>query len=360
MKKNVLSLLKRTSYAIGLLQLYLLLESKVGWKRAVIALCYHSIPEDTPTDAISVLEGGTDRHSFECQINIFSKWLQPIDDAELLNWLNRKNDLKRDGLLVTFDDGYKNNQAVAGPILKQHGVAGLIFIPTDFITTRKIFWWTRISNLLRNIEPIAWKKLAEHALPSAILEVIADENLDSWTSRKRARRRLAFWINRQDNAESALAKIESAFGTSQVETTPEHMELLEWDDLREMQDDGFCFGSHTHTHPRLTKLNNQTLDKELLTGREELFNRLQRWPLSLAYPAGDFDERVAIHAQTIGFQMAFTTRTGIIHSQTDRMKLPRIYLNCSKPHEIYFSLAIINLAKYLPKSLEGRLAKLAR
>ena len=90
MKQALLGFLKLACYLLGLVQIYLLIERKLGWKRSVVSLCYHSIPAEAPTDAISMLEGGTCRTSLDAQIKILSKWLQPIDDSTLLGWLNRK------------------------------------------------------------------------------------------------------------------------------------------------------------------------------------------------------------------------------------------------------------------------------
>ncbi|MCH2181118.1 MAG: polysaccharide deacetylase family protein [Mariniblastus sp.] len=360
MKKTVLSLIKRTCYALGLLHLYLVVERKLGWKQAVISLCYHSIPEKQPADAISILEGGTVRHQFESQMQVLSRWLQPIDDNTLLDWLNNRTEFEGDGLLVTFDDGYKNNQTVALPILEQYQIPGLIFIPTDAITTRSTFWWARLSNLFRSITPSAWKNLAQQQLPQPVLEIIATESLDSWESRKRARRELARWIDRQEDVEEVMNRLGSAVTPQQLHATPPQMQLLEWKDIQRMQGNLFCFGSHTHTHPRLTALDDNALQEELARGCQELDERLKGPPLSLAYPAGDFDQRTVEFARATGFELAFTTQPGIIDRHSNPLELPRIYLGASKPYEIYFALALISLAKYMPKKLEQRLMKLAR
>lgn len=356
----MIGFLRRACYSLGMLQVYLCIERYLGWKRAVFSVCFHSVPEESPAKPISNLESGTCRNHFENQIKHLSKWLQPINDSTLLNWLNRKEQLKCDGLLVTFDDGYKNNQTVAGPILEKYGAPGLIFIPTDFISTGKTFWWTRVSDVMRNIDTTAWKSLANRKLPKPVLEIIAAEDLASWPSRLRARRRLAMWIDQQPNPEPTLTTIESVTDTAQTGYTQPHMSLSDWDDITAMSSNTFNFGSHTHTHPHLTKLTDSDLEAELETGRQELSRRLGQCPISLAYPAGDFDERVAAAASDAGFELAFTTVSGIIDRQSNRMQLPRIYLGVFEPYRICFALVVINIAKYIPKKHQSRLLKYAR
>ena len=360
MKRTFLLLIKRLSYQLGLLHLYLMVERKLGWQRTVISLCYHSVPETEPLDAISTLEGGTCLATFETQIKILARCLQPIDESHLHRWLNQEVTLPRDALLVTFDDGYKNNQTVAGPILQRYQIPGLIFLPTDAITTRENFWWTRVSNLLRHITPSSWQRLTEQPLPAEIKNIITEEPLTSWQSRRRARRSLALWIERQDDGESLLTQLETEIHHDDLMATPLQMELLNWQDVQDMKTGIFSFGSHTHTHPRLTKLDDPTLKDELSKGRAELEKRTSQTPLSLAYPAGDFDQRITDFTRSAGFALAFTTEPGIIEQQCNPLQLPRLYLGACRPFEIYFFLVSTNLAKYMPHSLQRWLIKLSR
>ena len=357
MKHSFFKLLKKALYSLYLLHLYLQVERVIGWKRAVISLCFHSTPETDPSDPISILEAGTSRKSFENQINILSKWLQPIDDHQLLNWFNHTAKLQRDGLLVTFDDGYKNNQTVAAPILQSQGVPGLIFVPTNFITCRKQFWWSRLSNAMRAMEPSQWKSLSEKPLPSKILEIVADEDLANWPSRKKARRRIGLWLNQNGTANSVIQILESV-------TVPQrdpNMALLTWDEIKTMHSSEVIhFGSHTHTHPCLTRLPDAELGPELQAGSESFKEHLGLSPLSLAYPGGHVDQRVEDQAADAGFQLAFTTQQGIIRPSSNRLQLPRLYLGFSTPYEIYFALALINLAKYFPVKMEAAILRLAR
>lgn len=360
MKRTFLLLVKRLSYQLGLLHLYLMVERKLGWKRTAISLCYHSIPATEPLDAISTLEGGTCRETFESQIKILAHCLQPIDESHLHRWLNQEATLQRDALLITFDDGYKNNQTVAGPILEKYQVPGLIFLPTEAITTGENFWWTRVSNLLRHITPSSWQQLAEQPLPAEIRRIIIEEPLTSWESRRRARRRVALWIERQDDGESLLTQLETEVDRDDLRATPPQMELLNWQDVQDMETGIFGFGSHTHTHPRLTTLDDLSLKDELTRGRAELEKRTSQTPRSLAYPAGNFDQRITDFTRKAGFALAFTTEPGIIEQQCNPLQLPRLYLGAYRPFEIYFFLVSTNLAKYMPHSLQRWLIKLSR
>ena len=44
-------------------------------------------------------------------------------------------------MVITFDDGYKDNFEIAYPLLKKYGFTATIFITVNYIGTDHIFWW---------------------------------------------------------------------------------------------------------------------------------------------------------------------------------------------------------------------------
>jgi Polysaccharide deacetylase len=62
--------------------------------------------------------------------------------------------------------------------------------------------------------------------------------------------------------------------------------FLDWDEAREMQQQGMAFGSHTHNHEILTKLSPEMQREEARRSREILERELNRPIDVLAYPVG--------------------------------------------------------------------------
>jgi peptidoglycan/xylan/chitin deacetylase (PgdA/CDA1 family) len=81
---------------------------------------------------------------------------------------------------------------------------------------------------------------------------------------------------------------------------------MSWEELTELGDAGWEVGSHTCTHPHLTRCDDATLERELRGSRERCEERLGRACRSLAYPYGDFDDRVAAAAAAAGYVAACT------------------------------------------------------
>jgi peptidoglycan/xylan/chitin deacetylase (PgdA/CDA1 family) len=83
--------------------------------------------------------------------------------------------------------------------------------------------------------------------------------------------------------------------------------------LREMQESGVIeFGSHTMSHPRLTRLKHEDAVAELAESKRQLEAALGRAMPAFAYPYGDgaYDERVRAAALEAGYLLDFSFRQG--------------------------------------------------
>jgi peptidoglycan/xylan/chitin deacetylase (PgdA/CDA1 family) len=114
---------------------------------------------------------------------------------------------------------------------------------------------------------------------------------------------------------------------------------MSWDQLGGLAEAGWEIGSHTRTHPHLTTLGDEALREELVRSREEVEQRLGRDCPTIAYPYGDYDERVVRGAAEAGYSAAGTLparlhherplawpRVGIYHGDDERrfrMKISR-------------------------------------
>lgn len=94
--------------------------------------------------------------------------------------------------------------------------------------------------------------------------------------------------------------------------TPHEHELacLSWEELRRLRAAGWEIGSHTHSHPRLTSLDESSLTRELHISREKCEWEMKEPCYSLAYPYSDCDSRVVRAARQAGYALATTVAVG--------------------------------------------------
>jgi peptidoglycan/xylan/chitin deacetylase (PgdA/CDA1 family) len=82
------------------------------------------------------------------------------------------------------------------------------------------------------------------------------------------------------------------------------LEVMSWEELRELQAAGWEVGSHTRSHPHLTQLDEPSLSEELRGSREDCERHLGTPCRSLAYPYGDTDARVIAATAGAGYSAA--------------------------------------------------------
>jgi peptidoglycan/xylan/chitin deacetylase (PgdA/CDA1 family) len=81
---------------------------------------------------------------------------------------------------------------------------------------------------------------------------------------------------------------------------------MSWSELGQLRDAGWEIGSHTCSHPHLTQIGPEQLEAELRVSREVVSDRLGIDCLTIAYPYGDCDDRVASAAWAAGYRLAAT------------------------------------------------------
>ena len=118
--------------------------------RTVLVLNYHKIANEHKS--LSVTLDDFEQHM---------KWLQEygftcITPGQLYDFVANGADLPEKPVLITFDDGYKDNYTNAFPIMKKYGMKGTIFVVTGFLGVYDNYLtWDKAKELLEagfNIE----------------------------------------------------------------------------------------------------------------------------------------------------------------------------------------------------------------
>jgi len=107
----------------------------------------------------------------------------------------------------------------------------------------------------------------------------------------------------------------------------DELRCMSWDELGELAAAGWEIGSHTVSHPMLTRLEGDTaLRAELSDSRAAIEEALGGSCRSLAYPYGDYDERVAGAAADAGYVAAGTLFPGLLGSAPP-LQWPRVAIS---------------------------------
>jgi peptidoglycan/xylan/chitin deacetylase (PgdA/CDA1 family) len=99
--------------------------------------------------------------------------------------------------------------------------------------------------------------------------------------------------------------------------------LLSWDQIRELSDSGFEFGSHTMTHPELTTISPEASEIEIRQSRTVIEDAIGRPVVSFAYPFGRFTPSVRQLVEET-YATACSTNLGRIKPGSDMHALERL------------------------------------
>ncbi|HGJ65084.1 TPA: polysaccharide deacetylase family protein [bacterium] len=83
---------------------------------------------------------------------------------------------------------------------------------------------------------------------------------------------------------------------------------LNWDQIREMSDNGICFGSHGVNHLFLTSCSDKTVRYELAESKDKLEKKLGKTIDFFSYPYGDYNSRITNIVNEIGYKGAFSLK----------------------------------------------------
>jgi peptidoglycan/xylan/chitin deacetylase (PgdA/CDA1 family) len=123
-------------------------------------------------------------------------------------------------------------------------------------------------------------------------------------------------------------------------------QLLSWREIKEMQQQGFEFGSHTATHLDLTKVSLDLAEDELQRSRMAIEERLGEEASVFAYPYGSYNSAIRSIVRK-HFVAACSTRLGKVDSASDPFLLKRVDTYYLSTDRMFGALAGRSLERYL-------------
>ena len=235
---------------------------------------------------------------------------------------------------LTIDDGHPDTFDVAFPELTRRGLPATLFLATAPPETGEPLW----------IDRVRW--MVKHATARA-LEVpslgIAGLPLEARPERLAALVRLLRELKAMPPPE--VDRVLSGLETALSPSGPP-LRALGWDAVRRMTAGGVRLGGHTHRHYMVSRLDEPTLEDEVVTGHRLIEERTGQRVLTFAYPNGeaaDYDGRAVALLRRLGLLCAVTCRNGLARPGQDPFQLPRLYT--SVPSVSLFAVRLAGLGR---------------
>lgn len=261
--------------------------------------------------------------TFERQMGILASDFTVLSLERFAESLRAGQSLPGNAVIVTFDDGWKDNRRYAYPLLREHACPATIFVATDFIGTGRMFWHERYRFLLRAFRRTASGGAAASLMPGGDLgrdlhELAAARD----PGRTIARMGLEAWKLTHEERTDRIRQLEELPGAPSFPAAENA--FLDWDEIREMSEGGIRFGSHGQSHRPMTVLSPADLAGELEASRDRIGRETGHVPYALAYPKGEHNAAVCRAAADAGYKTGLTTLHGTNTSATDPYGLKRI------------------------------------
>jgi peptidoglycan/xylan/chitin deacetylase (PgdA/CDA1 family) len=283
----------------------------------ITILTYHRIREDGERGLYAFDEDvfGPTQSCFERQMKWLKKNTTVLGEGELLDAVERPVAKDR-YTVVTFDDGYRDNYDLAYPVLRAYSIPAIFFVCPGLLEERRVGWWDLIAYLVKQ---------------SAKLQIeLRGETLRLGEEKAGAIRKLHDWMKSQPAADTAdlVDRLSESSAVSLPPADKQAAELMTWEQVAEVSDNGVAIGSHTHTHRVLATLNEDGQRWELRESKLALERRLGGEVKTIAYPAGrhgNFTQASMRIARECGYRGAFSFHSGGNRVQSlDRFDLHRV------------------------------------
>ncbi|MGI4834043.1 MAG: polysaccharide deacetylase family protein [Janthinobacterium lividum] len=182
--------------------------------------------------------------------------------------------------LITFDDGYYNNQ-LALPVLRRYGVPATFFISSNHVLSGHAFWWDVVYRGRRALPLVPAAQAAEYAL----LRRLHHTDIATYLR-----------VHFGPAALQPVGDLDRPFTPAELAAFAAEPEVV--------------LGNHTAHHAVLTYYASADAGQELVACQHYLAHLTGETPRAVAYPNGDVSAQVRAAAATAGLELGTTVEAG--------------------------------------------------
>jgi peptidoglycan/xylan/chitin deacetylase (PgdA/CDA1 family) len=230
--------------------------------------------------------------------------------------------LKKPFIVMTFDDGYRDNYEYALPIFEKMRIPFTVYVTNSFPDKTAFLWWYVLEDILQQNNCI---KLSDGEWGSEF-------SLTSKTEKEEVFLQLRSIILGL-NQEKLIEGFAELFHDYTVDVASYNERLcLSWDMIKEMASSSYCtIAAHTINHKTLKLLSDIELEYEIVQGKKALEEKIGKPVNHFAYPFGTYNEvgkREINFVKMNGFDTACCSFGEDVNKKNmiNLCELPRVFL----------------------------------
>jgi peptidoglycan/xylan/chitin deacetylase (PgdA/CDA1 family) len=293
--------------------------NKIGNRKTLI-LVYHRVLDINSNFKYDKSLVSCSVQNFENQMNYLSEKYNVISLEKFLEYYKKNQNPPKNTVVITFDDGYKDNYTNAYPVLRNYDFPATIFLATDAVENKRLFWWDRISYMVSKtkVKRFELNEIGKFSLISKDAKFnslkFIQKNLKKLTDSER---------NKVIEKISKLLKVDCPFFES------ENNLFLSWNEIKKMQQNNISFGAHTKSHSILAKIPLKKANEEIKDSKKIIEKRLGKKIKFFCCPngyEGDFNENIKKLVKKNGFDCAVSYIPGANSINSDLFELRRVFV----------------------------------
>lgn len=294
--------------------------------RRMLVLAGHCV--SAPTCATLPKDMKIEPEDLECILAWFAKRYDVVSMAKGLERIE-SGAAQRSLLVLTMDDGYRDNRTHLAPILARLGVSATVYLESRPLDERRANWTHKLFWCLDEMGPEPFVlRYTEIAKADERGSIVLNQLVPHGQATTYHIKRLLKYEVDPAERDRALDVLFAELGGSDRELTDAL--YMTWDDVRALAAAGVELGGHTVSHPILAKLDAAAQANEIGGCARSLERGVGIAPTSFAYPFGrnwDFDAHSAQAAKSAGFTSATTTHPGVHVRGRDVYRIPRVMID---------------------------------
>ena len=248
-------------------------------------------------------------------IKELKKYYQIISMDEAVSQIS-KGEIKQESVVLTFDDGFRDNFINLLPVLKEHNVPATFYVNASVIDSKRNLWFQAVINFFFAIEE------------NQVYVALNNHQYDLSTPGKRYQAAFHFmqFIQSEKKPEEFYPLIEALAGDKCLPCDEDiHMT---WNDLRILIDEPLItLGAHSLRHFPLSYCEPQLAESEIIESISQLEENLGITINHFSYPRGhqkDFNAHHISVLQAKNIKSATTTLRGVNRRGQDLYSLKRV------------------------------------
>ena len=208
-------------------------------------------------------------------------------------------------VVLTLDDGFRDNLDAGLPVFEKHGVQATLFVVTGSLSSGALPWSQRLGFLFQHTDR---RELRD---PSDVSIV---HDLSTAVLRRRAYGSVKLRLCRSGRAERerVLADVATQLG---VDAPRDRM--LDWEAARAWQAAGMGIGAHTYSHPLLAEIPFDEAREEMMRSRDDLRDHLGIDHPAFCFPAGSHNDALVREVRALGFRSTFKPNPSLLRNRLD-------------------------------------------